>query len=87
MDDLPPRGSVGRFNAKTRRACLRTGFERSNSLWTMHHGSLDQSNEKRICFAQVEKFFPASKNGTTLSQINDICLLIASQRVARMRGR
>jgi hypothetical protein len=25
-------------NAKTRRAFLRTGFERGNSLWTKHHG-------------------------------------------------
>jgi hypothetical protein len=47
-----------RPNAKTRRAFLRTGFERSNSLWTKHPVSLDQSTEFRIVCPHVEKIGP-----------------------------
>jgi hypothetical protein len=50
------RRHVAVANAKTRRAFLRTGFERSNSLWTKHHGSLDQSSNLRFSFPHVQKF-------------------------------
>jgi hypothetical protein len=71
----PPRMSADGFRAKQ--------FTLDNAPC-----SLDQSNEKRICFAQVEKiFFSSVEKRDDLSQINDIGLVIAGQRVARMRAR